>query len=73
MTVRFVAMCQGCPFRPVTTFGLVMPALQAVQGVNEVSVEGVRVSEEAATRALLAMGADMAWPPFGYGEDDDDV
>jgi len=55
LTVRFVAMCQGCPFRPVTLYSLVLPALEAVAGVTEVRAQGVRVSREAAERARAAM------------------
>jgi Fe-S cluster biogenesis protein NfuA len=56
LTVRFVAMCQGCPFRPVTLYAVVIPALEAVPGVTAVHAQGVRVSREAAERARAAMG-----------------
>jgi Fe-S cluster biogenesis protein NfuA len=56
LTVRFVAMCQGCPFRPVTLYAVVLPALEAVPGVTEVRAQGVRVSQEAAERAQAALG-----------------
>lgn len=56
VTVRFVAMCQGCPFRAVTMLGLITPALESVPGVTEVRADGVRVSEEAAARARATIG-----------------
>jgi Fe-S cluster biogenesis protein NfuA len=64
LTVRFVAMCQGCPFRAVTLYGLIKPGLEELPGVSEVRALGVRVSEEAAERAVLAIGEDSAWLPL---------
>lgn len=73
LTVRFVAMCQGCPFRAVTMYGLVKPALEALPGVSEVRAQGVRVSEEAAERAVAAIGEGAAWLPLSLGGKDVDV
>lgn len=69
VTVRFVAMCQGCPFRAVTMFGLVVPALENIEGVTQVTALGVRISEEAARRAADAIGGDSAWPIMQLKED----
>jgi Fe-S cluster biogenesis protein NfuA len=55
VTLQFGGMCQGCAFRPVTLFGLLSPAIQSIPGVTGVRVEGVRVSDEAAARALAAL------------------
>jgi Fe-S cluster biogenesis protein NfuA len=63
LTVRFTAMCQGCPFRAVTMYGLVKPLLEGVDGVVEVRAQGVRVSEEAAERAAAAMTEGTSWLP----------
>jgi Fe-S cluster biogenesis protein NfuA len=46
--VRFEGMCQGCPIRPVTLYGTIMPAIAAVPGVSSVRARGVRLSEESA-------------------------
>lgn len=50
LVLRFTGMCTGCPLRPVTLSGLVRPALLAVDGINSVSAEGVRISAEAEAR-----------------------
>ena len=70
LTVRFVAMCQGCPFRAVTMYGLVKPALEQLPGVTEVRAQGVRISEEAARRAAVAIGEGAAWLPLACSERD---
>ena len=67
LTVRFMAMCQGCPFRAVTMYGLVKPALEELPGVTEVRAQGVRISEEAAQRAVAAIGEGSAWLPLSLG------
>jgi Fe-S cluster biogenesis protein NfuA len=64
LTVRFVAMCQGCPFRAVTMYGTVKPLLEELAGVTEVRALGVRVSEEAAARATAAMAEGTSWLPL---------
>jgi len=50
VTVRFVGMCCGCPWKPLTWFGTVHDALIAVPGVESVAAPGTRVSDEAAVR-----------------------
>jgi Fe-S cluster biogenesis protein NfuA len=50
VTVRYVGMCAGCDYRPVTTAGTVEPALLDVPGVSKVAVAGARVSDEALMR-----------------------
>lgn len=50
VTVRFTGMCTGCPLRSVTFSGLVKPALMALDAVDSVSAEGVRLSAEAEAR-----------------------
>jgi Fe-S cluster biogenesis protein NfuA len=63
VTVRFVAMCQGCPFRAVTLLGTIVPAILELPGVTDVHALGVRVSEEAAERLRAAMGESHSWLP----------
>ena len=52
--VRYTGMCTGCPLRPVTTASTVRPALLAVDGVDELEVEGSRISVEAEARIAAA-------------------
>jgi len=52
--VRYTGMCTGCPLRPVTTASTVRPALLAVDGVDELEVEGSRISAEAEARIVAA-------------------
>jgi Fe-S cluster biogenesis protein NfuA len=52
--VRYTGMCTGCPLRPVTTASTVRPALLAVEGVEELEVEGSRISAEAESRLAAA-------------------
>lgn len=54
--VRFLGMCQGCQFRPLTMHATIIPALLAVPGVTEVSGAGARISEYAAQRLQAAIG-----------------
>ena len=65
--LRFLGMCRGCPLRPVTTASTLRPALMAVSGVKEVSVEGSRVSAEAEDRLARALGSRGSGtaPPLG--------
>jgi Fe-S cluster biogenesis protein NfuA len=59
--VRFTGMCQGCPFRPLTMHGTIIPALIAVPGVTKVLADGARISDEAAAR-LAKMVVDLPTP-----------
>jgi len=52
--VRYTGMCTGCPLRPVTTASTVRPALLGVEGVDELEVEGSRISAEAEARLAAA-------------------
>jgi Fe-S cluster biogenesis protein NfuA len=52
--VRYTGMCTGCPLRPVTTASTVRPALLAVEGVDDLEVEGSRISAEAEARLAAA-------------------
>jgi Fe-S cluster biogenesis protein NfuA len=54
--LRFTGMCQGCPFRPLTMHGTIVPALMEVPGVTEVRAAGARISEFAAERLRVALG-----------------
>lgn len=54
--VRFTGMCQGCPFRPLTMHGTIIPALLDVPGVTEVWAAGARISEFAQDRLRAALG-----------------
>jgi hypothetical protein len=49
-------MCQGCPFRPLTMHGTIIPALLEVTGVSEVWAAGARISEFAQARLRAALG-----------------
>lgn len=64
VTVRFRAMCQGCPYRPLTMLGIVVPALEGVTGVASVRALGVGISEESARRARAMIGPQGSWPAF---------
>lgn len=69
--LRFTGMCQGCPFRPVTMYGTIVPALLAVPGVSEVRAAGARISEFAAERLQAAVGEQgMRLPPLIGGAAD---
>jgi Fe-S cluster biogenesis protein NfuA len=57
VTVRFTGMCVGCELRAVTAEGSVRPALQAVDGVREVRIAGLRISEEAQARLARELAA----------------
>lgn len=48
--VRFTGMCCGCPWKPLTWFGTVKDALEAVPGVVSVDAAGTRISAEAEAR-----------------------
>jgi Fe-S cluster biogenesis protein NfuA len=52
--VRYTGMCTGCPLRPVTTASTVRPALLEVEGVEELEIEGSRISAEAEARIAAA-------------------
>jgi Fe-S cluster biogenesis protein NfuA len=53
--VRFTGMCTGCPGRPLTTAVTVRPLLLALEGVNAVEIEGMRISQEAQDRIAGAL------------------
>jgi Fe-S cluster biogenesis protein NfuA len=61
--VKFLAMCTGCPYRPLTMAGTVRPALLAIPGVTRVEATGSRISEEAERRLADALAGSMpVWP-----------
>ncbi len=55
--VRFIGMCCGCPWKPLTWFGTVEAALRAVPGVVSVAAAGTRISDEAESRLRATLGA----------------
>jgi Fe-S cluster biogenesis protein NfuA len=55
--VRFTGMCSGCPFRPLTMRGTILPMLSELPGVTAVHADGARISEEAAERMAHYLGA----------------
>lgn len=61
--LRFTGMCQGCPFRPLTMHGTIVPALLDVGGVTEVWAAGARISEFAQERLRTALGDHPAHLP----------
>ena len=52
--LRFTGMCTGCHLRPLTTASTIRPALLALDGVNDVEIEGSRISAEAEARLAAA-------------------
>jgi Fe-S cluster biogenesis protein NfuA len=54
--VRFLGMCQGCPIRPLTLHGTIIPRIGQVPGVTEVRARGVRIADETAGRLIAALG-----------------
>jgi Fe-S cluster biogenesis protein NfuA len=54
--VRFTGMCAGCPFRPLTMRGTILPALSELPGVTGVEAAGARISDEAAARVQRYLG-----------------
>ena len=71
LSLRFTGMCTGCPLRPVTFSGLVKPALMALDGVESVSADGVRLSAEAEARLARHMrvaGSERILAALGAGE-----
>ena len=62
--LRFTGMCQGCPFRPLTMYGTIIPALLAVPGVTDVRAPGARDGAgrglgAGITRRRLALGPQL--------------
>lgn len=55
--VRFIGMCCGCPWKPLTWFGTVEAALRAVPGVVSVAAAGTRISDEAQSRLRATLTA----------------
>ena len=54
--LSFTGMCTGCHLRPLTTASTIRPALLALDGVNDVEIEGSRISAEAEARLAAAFG-----------------
>jgi Fe-S cluster biogenesis protein NfuA len=52
--LRYTGMCTGCPLRPLTTASTVRPALLSLPGINDVQIEGSRISAEAEARLAAA-------------------
>jgi len=55
--LRFTGMCTGCHLRPLTTASTIRPALLALDGVNDVEIEGSRISAEAEARLAAALAS----------------
>ena len=64
VSVRFEGACMGCPLRPVTMATTIGPALRAIDGVESVRAEGVRLSQASAARLAAALG--IAPPERGH-------
>jgi Fe-S cluster biogenesis protein NfuA len=54
VTIKFTGMCQGCRFRPMTLYGLIVPALREIPGIGRIDVRGLRLSDEAVQRMTTA-------------------
>jgi Fe-S cluster biogenesis protein NfuA len=52
LRVELTGRCQHCPLKPMTMAATVRPLLAEVEGVEHVTAEGVRISEEAARRLM---------------------
>ena len=54
VSVRFEGACVGCPLRSVTMAITIGPALRAIDGIESVRAEGVRVSQASEARLAAA-------------------
>lgn len=55
--LRFVGLCCGCPWKPLTWFGTVEHTIADVDGVTSVEADGTRISAEAERRVRAAAGS----------------
>lgn len=55
VSVRFEGACVGCPLRSITMAVTVGPALRAIDGVEAVRAEGVRLSQASMSRLEAAV------------------
>jgi Fe-S cluster biogenesis protein NfuA len=55
VSVRFEGACVGCPLRSITMAVTVGPALRAIDGVESVRAEGVRLSQASTSRLDAAV------------------
>lgn len=61
--IRFLALCTGCPYRPLTMTATIRPALLSVPGVTAVEAEGARISAEAEERLAALFGQSLPMAP----------
>lgn len=57
LRLRLVGMCTGCSCRAVTTVSTLRPALEGIDGVQEVQVANSRISRHAEERMARAFAA----------------
>lgn len=60
--LRFTDACTACRLRPLTMAAAIRPRLLEIDGVEEIQVEGVRLSEAALRRFERLGGARYARP-----------
>ena len=62
VTVKFVGMCIGCLYRPITMSATIRPALMEIDGVTDVVAIGSRIDEDARQRLEADIG--LWWKPL---------
>ena len=62
VVLRFTGFCTSCPLRPMTYAGLVVPALERIDGVSRVDVVGLDLSP-AAHRRIRTLAMVQLAPP----------
>jgi Fe-S cluster biogenesis protein NfuA len=55
VTVRFEGACVGCPLRSITMAVTIAPVVRAIDGVESVRAEGVRLSQASTSRLEAAL------------------
>lgn len=62
VTVKFVGMCSGCLYRPITMAATIRPALMEIEGVTDVFANGSRIDDAARERLEADIGS--WWKPL---------
>ncbi len=62
VSVRFEGACVGCPLRSITMAVTIGPVLRAIDGVESVGADGVRLSQ--ASRLRLEAAVQVVSPGF---------
>lgn len=56
IVLKFEGFCSACPNRPLTYGGLIIPKIEAIEGVRSVSVDGLHLSP-LAMESIRKLGA----------------